>query len=171
VLRFSRVRRARPPNWALPVALTTEPDLVLDPLTKRMHRLAEAERFEEAAATRDRIDALARAMERRRTVEMWRRVPRAVFDIDGWRLELRYGRLLLDDDDPGEHRTPDAGRAPTSAEVAEILAIARWLQRNAARVRLVAADDRLASPLGYGIGEPTPPVPADVRRPRSRAIA
>lgn len=152
-------------------ALTNEPDLVLDPLTKRMHRLAEAERFEEAAATRDRIDALARALERRRTVEMWRRVPRAVFEVDGCRLELRYGRLLLDDDDPAEHRTPHAGCAPTSAEVAEILTVARWMQRNARRVRLLAADDQLASPLCYRTGESILRGPADVRRARSRAIA
>ena len=43
-------------------ALTSEPEVALRPLETRMHRLADDERFEEAAATRDRLAALARAL-------------------------------------------------------------------------------------------------------------
>ena len=151
-------------------ALTNEPGLVLDPLTKRMYRLAEAERFEEAAATRDRIDALTRALERRRTVAMWRGVARVVIDFDGDRVELRYGRLVLDDDAPAEHEQPDPSRPPSSNEVTEILTVARWVQRNAARVRLVAADDELASPVSYSPLERVGVAAPDLRA-LSRAIA
>src|SRR4051794_19890358 len=48
--------------------LTTEPALLLDPLADRMNALANAERFEEAADTRDRAAALARALLRQRRV-------------------------------------------------------------------------------------------------------
>src|SRR5947207_5777442 len=61
-------------------ALTTEPAVALGPLEARMHRLAEEERFEEAAATRDRLAALARALQHRRTLAMWRGVARLVVD-------------------------------------------------------------------------------------------
>ena len=43
-------------------ALTSEPAILLRPLESRMHRLAHEERYEEAAATRDRLGALARAL-------------------------------------------------------------------------------------------------------------
>ncbi|HJR93320.1 MAG TPA: DEDD exonuclease domain-containing protein [Acidimicrobiia bacterium] len=43
-----------------------QPDLLLEPLRRRIQRLAEEQRFEEAATVRDRHQALARALERRR---------------------------------------------------------------------------------------------------------
>jgi DNA polymerase III subunit epsilon len=74
-------------------ALTNEPGVALQPLEARMHRLAEEERFEEAAATRDRLGALARALQRRRTIAMWRGIGCLVVECDGERVEIRRGRV------------------------------------------------------------------------------
>jgi DNA polymerase-3 subunit epsilon len=81
-------------------ALTNEPAVALQPLEARMHRLAEEERFEEAAATRDRLGALARALQRRRTIAMWRSVRCLVVECDGERLEIRRGRVRFADELP-----------------------------------------------------------------------
>jgi DNA polymerase-3 subunit epsilon len=118
-------------------ALTSEPEVALGPLETRMHRLAEEERFEEAAATRDRLAALARALERRRTVAMWRRVDRLVVDCDGQRVELRRGRVRWPDDD-----APDGGD-----DIAEILTVDRWVSRNAGRLQVARVEGELASAL------------------------
>ena len=129
-------------------ALTTDPDLVCAPLAQRMHRLADDERFEEAAATRDRLDALTRALTRRRTVAMWRAAARVELDLDGTRLEIRRGRVVLDDEPLGD----DGG----DADIAEILTVARYVERNADRAAVIFVDGVLASPYP---------------RPRTRAIA
>ena len=132
--------------------LTTEPEVALGPLEARMHRLADEERFEEAAATRDRLAALARALQRRRTVAMWR-------GIDAARRRVRRPasrdpagtRGLARRRSPARHRsratpTRDAD-APTGIDVAEILTVDRWLARNAGRLRLVVVHGELGSPL------------------------
>src|SRR5262245_5127016 len=190
--------------------LTTDPAVALSPLERRMMRLAEDERFEEAAATRDRLVALARALERRRTLAMWRGIRRVVVRCDGLRVELRFGLVVLDDDgglteslaeshtrgDSSEEspRRREAGRTGTPSpkptrceesseesprrrevsrtgtpplkptpreesseeslrrefsaeEVAEVLAVDRWIQRNAGAVQLLAVEGEFASPL------------------------
>jgi DNA polymerase-3 subunit epsilon len=80
-------------------ALTNEPGVALQPLEARMHRLAEEERFEEAAATRDRLGALARALQRQRTIAMWRGVRCLVVECDGQRIEIRGGRVRWADEE------------------------------------------------------------------------
>ncbi len=115
-------------------ALTTEPDVVCAPLARRMHRLADEERFEEAAATRDRLDALTRALTRRRTVAMWRAAARVLIEVDGARVDIRRGGVVLDDDEP-----------LADDDHAEILAVARFVDRNATRATLVHVDGVLAS--------------------------
>jgi DNA polymerase III subunit epsilon len=112
--------------------LTSEPARVCEPLTARMHRLADDERFEEAAATRDRLAALMGAMRRRRALDMMHEAERVVLDTDQGCIELRRGHVVLDD--LFEHDNPD-----------EVLLVARWLDRNAHRVRLVHVDGVLAS--------------------------
>jgi DNA polymerase III subunit epsilon len=59
-------------------ALTDDPALVLDPLVVRMHSLAEQARFEEAAVTRDRLNALGRALRTRREIDAVRYAGRLV---------------------------------------------------------------------------------------------
>jgi len=128
-------------------ALTVDPSPVLDPLVARMRALAEAERFEEAADTRDRAAALVRALSRQRRFDGLRRSGRLVVEgNDGERFVLGGGRLLTGpapalalDDDPS---------APLPRELADELAcVAAWLDTEAPRVRLVACEGELCSPL------------------------
>jgi DNA polymerase III subunit epsilon len=131
-------------------ALTTEPEVALGPLEARMHRLADEERYEEAAATRDRLAALARALQRRRTVAMWRGVARLVVECDGQRVEIRRGLVVWPDDEGRLDDTaePTAGPdAPSGADVAEILTVDRWLRSHAERLSIAAVDGELASSL------------------------
>jgi DNA polymerase-3 subunit epsilon len=130
--------------------LTTDPSLLLEPLADRMVALATAERFEEAADTRDRAAALARALTRQRRLEALRRSGRLeIEDADGRRVILAAGRLLdgplfataaaIDD-------VVDDG--PLPRELAdEVGCVAAWLDAEASRLRLVACDGELASPL------------------------
>src|SRR5690606_13089165 len=75
--------------------LLVDPQLLLGPLEARMHGLAAEERFEEAAAVRDRAAALANALRRQRRFDALRRTGRVVVEVDGRsRTELRQGRLV-----------------------------------------------------------------------------
>ena len=72
-----------------------DPALLLGPLEARMHALAAAERFEEAADVRDRAAALAAALRRQRRFDALRRAGRVVVEVDGRSgAELRHGRLV-----------------------------------------------------------------------------
>jgi DNA polymerase-3 subunit epsilon len=127
--------------------LTVEPALLLDPLAERMATLAAAERFEEAADTRDRAAALARALTRQRRLESLRRSGRLeIEDAEGRRVLLGAGRLL---DGPLLALGPDDDVAgPLPRELAdEVTCVAAWLDAEASRLRLVACDGELASPL------------------------
>ena len=90
-----------------------------------MHRLADEERFEEAAATRDRLGALARALQRRRTIAMWRAVARLVVECDGQRVEIRRGRVRWPDDDTDAPRPRTLERVAGARTSPRILAIRR----------------------------------------------
>jgi len=128
-------------------ALTTEPEVALAPLEARMNRLADDERFEEAAATRDRLAALAQALQRRRTVAMWHGIARLVVDCDGQEIEIRRGRVVWPDDESRLDDAPAGADAADVADVAEILTVDRWVARNAGRVRIAVVDGVLASSL------------------------
>jgi DNA polymerase-3 subunit epsilon len=127
--------------------LTAEPALLLDPLAERMNVLASAERFEEAADTRDRAAALARALLRQRRLEALRRSGRLeVEDADGRRVVLANGRLL----DGPLFATADGAveDGPLPRELAdEVSCVAAWLDAEASRLRLVACDGELATRL------------------------
>jgi DNA polymerase-3 subunit epsilon len=125
--------------------LTTNPDLLLDPLTDRMHALARAERFEEAAEVRDRAASLAAAIARQRRLDGLRRAGRMVLELPGGvGVELDGGRLVRSwtgaalplplDDGPLPHHAAD-----------EVACIASWLDKEAHRVRVVSCDGELAS--------------------------
>jgi hypothetical protein len=180
-----------------------------------MMRLAEDERFEEAAATRDRLAALARALERRRTLAMWRGIRRVVVRCEGLRVDLRYGLVVFGEEsllperaghpanafddsskdsseqarrgrepsptgtpppkptpreesseesprrrEPSRNGTPALKPTPreesseeslrrefSAEEVAEVLAVDRWIRRNAGRLEVLFVDGELASAL------------------------
>jgi DNA polymerase-3 subunit epsilon len=118
--------------------LTSDPSVLCDPLAARMHRLAEAERFEEAAATRDRLAALTRALARRRALQMLRAAGDVSIEAEHGAVELRAGGVVLDDEPLAtDHAAPDD----------EVLLVARWLERHARALRVIRVGGVLASAL------------------------
>lgn len=116
-------------------AITGEPDLVLQPLRDRMERLANTERFEEAADTRDRAAAFVRAMSRVRRLRQFDDLHRLVVETNaGVRVELGPGGRLRDQH--ANSPSPD-----------EVLCVASWLDRHAGSITIVSSEGRLASPL------------------------
>src|SRR5262249_33966088 len=74
--------------------LVEDPTVLLQPLADRMHALAVAERFEQAADVRPRAAALAHALRRQRRFDVLRQAGHVVIEVDGRsRAELRAGRL------------------------------------------------------------------------------
>jgi DNA polymerase III subunit epsilon len=129
--------------------LQEEHALVCTPLETRMQRLAEAERFEEAAMTRDRLATLVRALQRRRAIDALRAAGRLVLDSAEGRVELVHGRLVLDDDDPRNAEPPDLDLPPARDESDELALVSRWLEQTKG-VRCEFASGIAASRLGVG---------------------
>ena len=140
--------------------LGSEPALLLEPLETRMRKLAADERFEEAAATRERLANLSRAISRKRLVEQLRAARSLVVDGAEGRLELRYGRLMLHDgpggDAPGSGvelgapqlvAPPDPELPPARDEIDELLVTARHLGNAADSLHLELAAGTYASAL------------------------
>ena len=153
------------------LGLSTQPALLLDPLATRMQALAQAGRFEEAAAVRDRAAGLSRAVHRQRRLESLRNAGRLVVEVDGeggavldgGRLSLAWPagpRPLLALAAPEE---PPGSGPPAAHEVDELAVVAGWLDARAGRVHVLRCDEGLASPASH--------VPRfePVRRDRSRA--
>lgn len=136
--------------------LTAEPGLLLEPLAARMRALAAAQRFEEAAAARDRAEALARAITRQCRLDALRRAGRLVVHVPGeGGAALVGGRLV----EAWGAQGPDRGAlawleaalpppdGPLPRELADELAcVAQWLDARAGRVRLLRCDAGLAWP-------------------------
>jgi hypothetical protein len=75
--------------------LTEQPLLLLGPLEHRMRALADAARYEEAAAVRDRAAALSRAIARQRRLDALRRAGRVLVEVPGeGGAVLEGGRLV-----------------------------------------------------------------------------
>ena len=136
------------------IGIEAQPTLLLDPLADRMHELAQAERYEEAADMRDRAAALSSALERRRRLERLRASGRVIVTTDtGGGVELRDGlfvRTWNHSHDTQALFAPDApGAAPGPAvardQVDEMLAVARWLDTNTGRLEVVEGDPCLIS--------------------------
>lgn len=108
-------------------AFEGETELVLLPLEAHMHRLAQAERFEEAADMRNRAEAIARIVSRQRRIDMLNTVDRLVVE-DGQGRQIRI--------------SPDL-----PATLDEALCVSSWLSRNADGLRLVASEGLYASQL------------------------
>ena len=133
--------------------LTEDPRLLLDPLERRMHVLAEQERFEEAAITRDRVAALTRVLRRRQTLAWLSSSGRMSVAVDDGVVTFVDGRLLLGDPELDLTAPPTTApdrrrRRGTSVpahldrrQADELLVVARWLDREvgAGRARLLEA--------------------------------
>ncbi len=137
-------------------AFAGETDLILLPLEAHMHRLAESERFEEAADMRNRAEAIARIVGRQRRIEMLDQIDHLVVeDRRGATIEIRTGGVVdsaVLDRCPGQDRAASSANPMTDPEhrpqsLDEALCVASWLQRNADGVRLVASEGLFASPL------------------------
>ena len=134
-------------RW-LASSLASSPGELLEALERRMARLADAERYEEAASVRDRLHAVAEAIWRSRT-DAWL--------VDAGRLELRAGDCQGDGEplrfDRGALRTPGAAGEPLTSpcprdRADELAAVRSWVARH--RPRLEACDHALAEPVEGG---------------------
>jgi len=150
--------------------LLHDPAVLLGPLEQKMHALAAAERFEEAAEMRDRAAALTSAIRRQRRFDALRRSGRLVVELGGRSgAELDQGRLVrawvigsdgqremplpLDlDPSSAEHAsgpssTPGAepGDPVPKSLADELSCVAAWLDKEAGRIRVVHADQGLTS--------------------------
>jgi DNA polymerase-3 subunit epsilon len=135
--------------------LSERPAMLLEPLMERMRRLAEEERFEEAALTRDRVQALAEALRRQRRFDQLRSAERLVLRHGDGGFEVRRGRLThvwegmvarpteALPPDPGP---PDSGPLPMDL-VDELLCLSRWLDQHAGRATPAAVQGEWSSPM------------------------
>lgn len=133
-------------------AVAEDPDPFFQTLRRRMASLASHQRFEDAAAVRDRWDALARALENRRA---WRALLEAqtitAMDDSGFTIRITNGSMdacwVPSAQEPLPSLSPPqiVGDNPTSmAQQEEALLLWKWLARD--EVSLVDVDGRLASP-------------------------
>lgn len=148
---------------AIRVGVETRPELLLDPLAERMERLATEQRYEEAAALRDRHRALSRALERRRA---WQAMQAAgTMEVEGpagERAIVHRGRLVQAwraGSHPRLLAAPDtrrdgSGPVPPDMQTAEEAHLLwRWMTSPGSR--LVDAEGGLTLP-----GRPVPSLPA-----------
>ena len=120
-------------------AFRGEANLILEPLELKMAQLAEADRFEEAAAMRDRAGAVVRAIERQRRIAMVQRVDRLVIEHkNGPLIELGSGGML---------NMSELVERTESPSLDETLCVASWLHRHADSIRIVEATGALSSEL------------------------
>lgn len=137
-------------------ALTTEPNLVLEPLLARMQRFADGDRFEEAADVRDRAGAFADAHRRIRRFSRLRRAGRLVVRVGDQRVVLHRGVFvtcgpadeptLFDRGLDGPPADPCDSPA-AAADADELTVVSAWLDKNAGRLRIEHVDGELSSPL------------------------
>jgi DNA polymerase-3 subunit epsilon len=120
----------------------SSPGGLLAALEARMARLADTERFEEAASVRDRLGALVGALLRARSERWLVEAGHLVVEADGRRIAFRGGAL--------ERRGDETGfQFPVPLEAAdEIRAVASWLSN--AGTRVLEADRAPHEPVDGG---------------------
>ncbi len=153
---------------AFHAAVTGDPSALVAVLTARIEALAAAERFEDAAAQRDRMAALVRAIARQQRMVSLTSVAQLVAarptaDL-GWEVAVvRRGRLVAAGTIPrGAHPAPYVDALVATAETViavpgplpastaeEVGCVLRWLEADG--TRLVRLDGVLASP-AFGAG-------------------
>jgi len=140
--------------------LTNQPGLLLQPLEKRMHRLATQERFEEAATVRERARILAGCLLRQRRFDLLRRSGSVRVrtrnyggaDLVDGRLERAWAELPVDDPPSRRGQGPDApddcppGPVPKE-DADELNCVAVWFDRQAHRLSLLHCDGTLIEPI------------------------
>ena len=134
--------------------ISARPEILLDPLVARMERLSTEQRYEEAAWFRDRHDALARAVEKRRSWGAMTRLGLCEMESDdGGHYVLDHGRLVSSwsaGSTPPLRPAPELTEqnpteVPESVEAAEEAdLIWRWITTS--RIRLLEATGSLSLP-------------------------
>jgi DNA polymerase-3 subunit epsilon len=169
-----------------------DPVLLLAPLVEKMRRFAAERRYEQAAVTRDRLEALRRALDDRRRVTTICAAGELVLARPHPRgsevTVLRHGQLvsvtIVPADGPIQLATsaPEDGPEliagpPPRHLVDEIRLVGRWLDQVAGKAEVVAVSGTLASPavggaalqVRYGPGRQRHLVPGEPRgRPMLR---
>ncbi|HWL90692.1 MAG TPA: UvrB/UvrC motif-containing protein, partial [Actinomycetota bacterium] len=123
------------------------PDGLLGALEAKMARLADAERFEEAASVRDRLRALAAALHRAREDAWLLGAGRLELVADGDRRLSFVGGALARAGDAADETEPMTFPCPRE-RADELSAIRSWLAKNP--VRLLACDVPLSEPVDGG---------------------
>jgi DNA polymerase III subunit epsilon len=123
------------------------PDGLLGALERRMGRLADAERYEEAASVRDRLRALATALHRARQDAWLLGAGMLEVMVEGERRLTFNGGALARAGDAVHGNEPIGFPCPRE-RADELSAVRSWLARNP--VRLVACDVPLAEPVDGG---------------------
>jgi DNA polymerase-3 subunit epsilon len=154
--------------------LTHEPHLLFEPLERRMHVLADQERYEEAAITRDRLAALTRVLRRRQTLAWLSTSGRMSVAVDDGIVSFDDGRLLLGDPQL-ELTTASSPAVDESVPIQldrrrsdELLLVARWLDREigSGRARLLEASGAPSSPRAGALPSYSPAPRRGIRRGR-----
>lgn len=143
--------------------LTVDPGALLEPLGERVVALAAAERYEEAADARDRAAALALALRRGRRFDALRAAGRVELALPGGVGVVLDGGLLRaawgDGELPGATgpvgrgwvdeppALPPVGSALPAEAADELTAVASYLDRYAARVRVLAVEGEWSTAL------------------------
>jgi hypothetical protein len=146
--------------------LSGEPEAILGPLTERLEALTAAERAGDAAFAREQLRALSGALRRQVVLDGLRARGRLTVDVAGHHVELDGGRLVSIDHTPTPYPVKRPSGSPSGlpgrAEADEILAVGRWLRREAraGQVRLVGPVDAAAGALLAAVLEGPPPSPA-----------
>lgn len=139
-------------------ALSGDPRMVVEQLRDRMTRLAVAQRYEEAAATRDRLDALLGAVRRHLLVDAMRSAERAELRLGESTWIIDAGRLLDATLDGTTARSlpipppePCTGDVLSRTQIDEVLCLARFCERRAPQLAV-----RCSGTWKFPIGERVP---------------
>ena len=127
-------------------ALFDRPHELLAPLEARMRFLAERERFEEAAALRDRAGVLARAIDRQRRAVALRTAGWTEVGVGGRTLRIDHGRIRFTDARTTEAPNPVA--AIPCDVIDELTLLANWLAGCGTKIAIKTSAGGLALPAG-----------------------
>jgi DNA polymerase-3 subunit epsilon len=120
-----------------------EPGVIVRTLERRMDALATERRFEEAALARDRLGALAEALQRHRTDRWLTTGTIELVDGDGHRIRLVGGALASD-----SSGSEPIGWPPPRERADELSVVRSWLRRHPTRI--VRCDVAPAEPVDGG---------------------